>query len=41
MSPRLAGVDQRQHSFPRVSGDEPQMEADTDYLKWFSPRERG
>ena len=27
--------------FPRVSGDEPVNDAATDFIRWFSPRERG
>ena len=27
--------------FPRVSGDEPINDAATDFIRWFSPRERG
>ena len=28
-------------SFPRVSGDAPVTDAATDFIRWFSPRERG
>ena len=30
-----------QGSFPRVSGDEPEVEDGGELTTWFSPRERG
>ena len=41
MSPVGGEVYTEADSFPRVSGDEPVTDAATDFIRWFSPRERG
>ena len=41
MSLRLLQSVLRIAGFPRVSGDEPVTDAATDFIRWFSPRERG
>ena len=41
MSRVAKGLETLSFSFPRVSGDEPQIEGLPDYNGEFSPRERG
>ena len=41
MSPVRTLVWGDKEGFPRVSGDEPINDAATDFIRWFSPRERG
>ena len=41
MSPALESCKPRTGSFPRVSGDEPANGYGEDYVREFSPRERG
>ena len=41
MSPCLDSSACTATGFPRVSGDEPVTDAATDFIRWFSPRERG
>ena len=41
MSPRLNLTNNQYRSFPRVSGDEPPNAYGEDYVREFSPRERG
>ena len=41
MSPELTKVVSEQHSFPRVSGDEPPIGLAVVAIGAFSPRERG
>ena len=41
MSPESGGRAIRDHSFPRVSGDEPKSETFRNFIDAFSPRERG
>ena len=41
MSPGISSACGDVLSFPRVSGDEPINDAATDFIRWFSPRERG
>ena len=41
MSPLYVGEDVIYARFPRVSGDEPDVQTHTDQQQTFSPRERG
>ena len=41
MSPVPEATREASLSFPRVSGDEPAIDAEVDELMEFSPRERG
>ena len=41
MSPQSVPGPDAITGFPRVSGDEPVTDAATDFIRWFSPRERG
>ena len=41
MTPMSTAIVSAEHSFPRVSGDEPWMCAEADGGYSFSPRERG
>ena len=41
MSPALTHFEMRALSFPRVSGDEPQIQHTVGGVSTFSPRERG
>ena len=41
MSPITTKVINQSKGFPRVSGDEPQFMEAEEYIRTFSPRERG
>ena len=41
MSPMLHNEYAYKVGFPRVSGDEPGGKSRSEWLRWFSPRERG
>ena len=41
MSPHARPNPRPPHRFPRVSGDEPQFMEAEEYIRTFSPRERG
>ena len=41
MSLRLSVAVDTGQRFPRVSGDEPFNHAGANFVRWFSPRERG
>ena len=41
MSPQTMRINKDTMSFPRVSGDEPEMLMKKDNMRGFSPRERG